>query len=61
MMLLITRLEGQAWCSGESCPTVSPGYGFEAAFLYLQRRFIPSSGIGSALFSDHKALSVENI
>jgi hypothetical protein len=24
-------LEGQAWCSGESCLTESPGRGFEAA------------------------------
>jgi len=23
--------EGQAWCSGESCLTESPGHGFEAA------------------------------
>ena len=25
------NLEGQAWCSGESCLTESPGRGFEAA------------------------------
>ena len=25
------KVEGQAWCSGESCLTESPGRGFEAA------------------------------
>jgi len=56
-------LEGQAWCSGESCLTQSPGCGFEAASPQILRgkglsRFIPSldpthvgaSGTGSALF-----------
>jgi len=27
----VVWLEGQAWCSGESCLTESPGRGFEAA------------------------------
>jgi len=52
----------QAWCSGESCLTESPGRGFEAASLQILwgkglSRFIPSSdptyvgasGTGSAL------------
>jgi len=39
--------EGQAWCSGESCLTESPGRGFEAASPQILRgkdlsRFIPS-------------------
>jgi len=53
--------DGQAWCSGESCLTESPGRGFEAASPQILRgkglsRFIPSpdpthvgaSGTGSA-------------
>jgi hypothetical protein len=40
--------EGQAWCSGESCLTKSPGRGFEAASPQILQgkdlpRFIPSS------------------
>jgi len=27
----MNEVEGQAWCSGESCLTESPGRGFEAA------------------------------
>jgi len=55
--------EGQAWCSGESCLTESPGRGFEAASPQILRGkglswFIPSpdpthvgaSGTGSALY-----------
>ena len=55
-------LEGQAWCSGESCLTESPGHGFEAASPQILRGeglpwFFPSpdpthvaaSGTGSAL------------
>ena len=55
-------LEGQAWCSGESCLTESLGRGFEAASPQILRgeglpRFFPSpdpphvgaSGTGSAL------------
>ena len=39
--------EGQAWCSGESCLTESPGCGFEAASPQILRgeglpRFFPS-------------------
>ena len=30
-------LEGQAWCSGESCLTESPGRGFEAASPLILR------------------------
>ena len=30
-------LEGQAWCSGESCLTESPGRGFEAASPQILR------------------------
>ena len=54
--------EGQAWCSGESCLTESPGHGFEAASPQILRGeglpwFFPSpdpthvaaSGTGSAL------------
>ena len=61
--LLSLSLEGQAWCSGESCLTESPGRGFEAASPQILRgeglpRFFPSldpthvgaSGTGSALF-----------
>ena len=53
--------EGQAWCSGESCLTESPGRGFEAASPQILRgkglsRFIlppdpthvGASGTGSA-------------
>jgi len=55
--------KGQAWCSGESCLTESPGHRFEAASLQILRgeglpRFFPSpdpthvgaSGSGSAPF-----------
>ena len=61
--LMFHSLEGQAWCSGESCLTESPGRGFEAASPQILwgkglSRFIPSpdpthveaSGTGSALF-----------
>jgi len=60
------EIEGQAWCSGESCLTKSPDRGFEAASPQILRgkglsRFIPSpdpthvgaSGTGSALFLQH--------
>ena len=30
-------MEGQAWCSGESCLTESPGHGFEAASPQILR------------------------
>ena len=56
-------LEGQAWCSGESCLTESPGRGFEAASPQILRgeglpRFFPypdpthvgAFGTGSTLF-----------
>ena len=56
-------MEGQAWCSGESCLTESLGHGFEVASPQILRgeglpRFFPSpdpthvgaSGTGSALF-----------
>jgi len=56
-------MQMEAWCSGESCFTESPGRGFEAASPRILRgeglpRFFPSpdpthvgaSGIGSALF-----------
>ena len=55
--------EGQAWCSGESCLTESPGRGFKATSLQILQgkglsRFIPSpdpthvgaSGTGFAIF-----------
>ena len=58
-------MEGQAWCSGESCLTESPGHGFEEASLQILRggglpRFFPSpdpthvgaSDTGSALYLD---------
>ena len=60
--LLWMCVEGQAWCSGESYLTESPGRGFEAASPQILRgeglpRFSPSpdpthvgaSGTGSAL------------
>ena len=56
-------LEGQVWCSGESCLIESPGCGFEAASPQILQgeglpRFSPSldpthvgaSGTGSVLF-----------
>jgi len=62
-LLSLNSLEGQAWCSGESCLTESPGRGFEAASPQILRgeglpRFFPSPdpthvgafGTGSALF-----------
>jgi len=54
--------EGQAWCSGESCLTESPGRGFEAAspqicggkaclgFSLPQTPHVGASGTGSAIF-----------
>ena len=44
--LWILTVEGQAWCSGESCLTESPGHGFEAASPQILReeglpRFFP--------------------
>jgi hypothetical protein len=29
-------MEGQAWCSGESCLIKSPGHGFKAASPHLR-------------------------
>ena len=59
----LEQFEGQAWCSGESCLTESPGHGFEAASPQILQgeglpRFFPSpdpthvgaSGTGSAPF-----------
>ena len=34
---LYVSLEGQAWCSGESCLTEPPGHGFEAASPQILR------------------------
>ena len=60
--LKLQVLEGQAWCSGESCLTESPSRGFEAASPYiLQGEGLPfprvpdsthvgASGTGSAPF-----------
>ena len=66
--------EGQAWCSGESCLTESPGHGFEAASPQILwgkglPRFFPSpdpthvgaSGIGSALFYKKIASTFYNV
>ena len=60
-LLPISSLEGQAWCSGESCLTESPGRGFETTSPQILRGkglswFIPfpdpthmgASGTGSA-------------
>ena len=33
----ILYFEGQAWCSGESCLTESPGHGFEAGSPQILR------------------------
>jgi hypothetical protein len=66
-----TIVEGQAWYSGESCLTESPGHGFEAASPQILRgeglpRFFPSpdpthvgaSGTGSALFNVRNTIVV---
>jgi hypothetical protein len=38
LILMGLTYKGQAWCSGESCLTESPGRGFEAASLHLQEK-----------------------
>ena len=58
-------IEGQAWCSGESCLTESPGRGFEAAspqilggeglprvFPSPDPNYVGASGTGSAQWSN---------
>jgi len=68
------EIEGQAWCSGESCLTESLGRGFEAASPQILwgeglPRFFPSpdpthvgaSSTGSALFFLQNFLAVLKI